>query len=429
MKSLFLSLLFLAPLARAQENAPVAVAPPEGRQLAITLPKGAPALVRDRRSVTLGGGRSLLRFPEVAQGDSLDESSLQLSLNRSVAVLRQESGNFSLPAYGLSAFVGKQITLLRPLGSAGERAVTGKLLQASNPVLLETAEGVLLNPPGVWVLPRAGASDTRSNSGDSFQWLVEAAQGGSFPIEATYATSNLSWAARYTATLAPARDRLSLRGWLSLTNSTQTAFPNATLTLRDANGVAFEWPRAVTIPREGTQLAYVAADVPVKETLIYDNGAPFLQPINGANPQRAMTLENSLANGLGVYLPQGALSLWQGEAGQTLRLDRTPNWGGFRPDDVIGVPLGAESSITIDRYIASSKLLNPVTREVVVAWKVAAQNGSSNVTIIDNVPPRFKLTSATQKPVSVANNRLRFEVNVTANMPVEFRYTVEVPAS
>ena len=428
MKKIALISLFLTPAAFAQD-APLVVAPAAGDlQISIPFAPGQPSLVRDRRVVSLPTGRSTLRFSDAPS--ALDKASLQLGIDRSVAVLSQKSGVLSDNSFDLTSFVGKQIALLRPLGSAGEKGVTGKLLRASSPVLLETGEGILLDPPGVWLLPREPNSNLGAGAANGFQWLLEAARGGEWTADALYATPHLGWNAGYIATLSPARDRLSLRATLNFQNGSGASFRDAKVSLRDEDGTAFAPPRAVTLGAGETPQILAATDVAVQETLIFDaeNGRRFDAVIQNAHPQRSMTLENSAPNGLGIYLPVGTLALWQGDGAATLRLDKIAKWGGFWPDALISVPLGTENSVSISRFIASSKLLNPITREIVVAWLVTTESGSPRVTIIDNLPPRFKLTGATLKPVAASDNELRFETQISSDKPVEFRYTVEVPA-
>lgn len=438
MKFLPLSLLaplIWAPIAAAQNSAPVAVAPvavapAANRQIALTLTKNLPALVRDRRTVSLPTGRASLRFPEVPTGDALDADSLQLSLDGAVKVLRQDGAIAAAPGYGLANFVGKTVSLLRPQTGGGEKSLVGTLLSAASPVLLETPEGVLLNPTGVWVLPREGRENAAPGGAGGASWQVESSRAGDFAADLLYATPKLGWSARYAATLSPERNRLNFRGWLAFENGTGAAFPAVEMSLRDGNGTVFSGPRGANLGLGETQIAYVAADVPVAESLIFatPGGAPFSQSIGGAHPQRSMTLENSTQNGLGTYLPQGSLALWQSGADRALRLDKVASWGNFSPADIISVPLGVEPTIFIDRTIASSKLLNPVTREITVAWKITTGGAARALTILDNVPARFRLTGATLKPATVVNNQLRFETNVSASTPVEFRFTVEVPA-
>ena len=61
----------------------------------------------------------------------------------------------------------------------------------------------------------------------TLRWLVNAAQGGANQVELTYLTGGITWSADYNVLLATDNSRLDLNGWVTLSNTSGTAYPNA----------------------------------------------------------------------------------------------------------------------------------------------------------------------------------------------------------
>jgi hypothetical protein len=411
------------PAAAQTNDGQVAVASAE-RRVEITLPKDQTALVRDQRAVHLDAGRSRLRFFEVPTAATLDLASLQLSVGKGVHVLDQRRDASTAETLNLSQFLGRKLTLLRQIGDT-EKPVTGTLLR-TNPLLLDTPDGVLLNPEGIWVLPKDGIPNSTNPTGTFLEWPVETPQAGDYNPELLYATTGLNWSASYSARLNQTQDRLAFRGWLSIANSTGAAYPGTRLHLADKENVRWDWPAPVTINREGATLLLADAEVPVERRLIYTN-QQFGQPINIAYPNRSVSFQNSAANGLGTYLPLGPITLWsQDEDGHILLTKGTDDItrNGVKTDKWLTLAFGIDTNLRLSRDV-KSRLLNPVTREWTITWTLEATDKGvpRKVSVYENLPFGATITESSQKP-EAEEGWQRFDVQIEPKQKVEVKYVV-----
>src|SRR3569833_1859106 len=157
---------------------PVAVATASGAQVRLTVAQDGASLAADRRTATLPGGRCLVRMPAVAA--RLDPASIQPQFTGpgKVEVVEQRFRyDLGDSRSALKRYVGQTVQLHRPAGPA----VTGTLLSTNDTLLLETTDGVLINPEGTFSVPRveAGVAVT-----PTLEWLVDAPASGTYTDEA-----------------------------------------------------------------------------------------------------------------------------------------------------------------------------------------------------------------------------------------------------
>lgn len=416
-----LFLLGALPAAAQTPDGPVVV-PSGQRQIEITIPRDQSSVVRDQRTVHLDAGRSRLRFFEVPTAASLDLASLQLSIGQGVRVLDQRRDDGAAEALNLSCFLGRKVTLLRQIGDT-EKPVTGTLLRTS-PVLLDTAEGVLLDPPGTWLLPKEAISNSAEPVGTFLEWPVEAPQAGDHNPELLYATKGFNWSASYSARLNQAHDRLSFRGWLALSNDTGAAYPGTKLHLITKEGKRWDWPEPVNLNRDGAVLLLADADVPVQRRLTYYNH-DFDRAFQSEKPSRSVAFKNNTANGMGLYLPAGPITLWSQDEDGNLLLSKADAIGsGVNPDGDIALAFGTDDNLFVSRDI-KTRLLNPVTREWTVTWTITATKKGvpRTLSLHDRLPSDAKITESSQK-LNPTDFGLDFDVTVAPEQTIQMKYVI-----
>lgn len=411
--------------ARAQG---VVTAPTEGAGVRITVAQEGPSLVSDRRTVTLPAGRSWVRVPGVAA--RLDPKSAEPVFSGSgrVEVLEQRFRYDTADQAGvLRRYVGSQVTLLR----AGLPPLTGTLRTADDVVVLETAEGLLVNPAGTFSVPNAPNFAAQP----VLEWLVEAAAGGQYALETRYATTGLQWSATYRASLNAAHDRLTLRGWLNLQNDSGTEFRGAMLTFRagktGAGGGTYGYARPVDLPRkEAQQLSYVSAtELPVTEELVFfaaEAQPNFVQPYTGA-PQLALRLQNSAGAGLGASLPGGPISLWDTAADGSLRTVAERALPPLVRDQRFTLTLSPATGIQGARTQVAQRQLNPLTDEHTIQVELTnTRTEAVTVSVLERLPPNAKLTDSSVPGVPGAPGLVEFRVPIPAGAKAVLKYVVEV---
>lgn len=400
---------------------PVITAPPDTAQVRLTIPQSGSALVRDRRTVNLPAGKTLVRFPGVAA--QLDANSVQPVISGGkINVLEQRfrhDKNITEQSI-LRRYIGTVVTLQR----VDQPAVKGTLLLTEGVLLLDTADGLLVNPQGTFLVPRL----TDPIATEPFlEWNIDAPAPGAYGIEARYATTGLTWQANYRALFNTAGDRMSLNAWLTISNSSGADFRQAQISLSEYPGIKINQP--VDLLRgESRQLSYFAGDeiTVTPEFIFYDMGSnrDFTKS-HQASPQIMVRLPNTKEAGLGFDLLPGQLDVWRTENdGSLQRLSQSPL---SVVDSRLWIPRGLASSLTVTRSAAATRQLNPVTKEHTIQITVGNRSSIEHtVSVVERLPYNAKLTESSTKPVMIEDNLTEFKVIVPADGTATVKYVVEV---
>jgi hypothetical protein len=235
---LALALIFALP-AHAQDERPSTAA--EQTALAVTIYNGDLALVKDARKVRLNNGDNLLAWRDVSARMQPETALLRATDGRKLTLLEQNF-DFDLltPQKLLEKSVGENVRVIRTQPITGaEYSEYASVLAANNGVVLQFKDRVETGIPG-----RLGFSavpgtlrdrptlsmlfNTEVPTSTGFLGANTAADNG---LELSYLTGGLTWKADYVAELSAKEDSIDLNGWVTLTNTSGTAYPNARLQL------------------------------------------------------------------------------------------------------------------------------------------------------------------------------------------------------
>ncbi len=411
-------------------DAPLAAPPIVARDLTVEVVGNTIALVRDARPLTLANGANRLRLAGIPAA----RTTLGLSVSPRVRILR-ELGERLPPSvavenFDLSKFLGQKITILRVVGNE-EKPATGTLLSLQ-PLLLETADGVLLNPSGQFVLPSsagkalpgAAAAASDDNKAEP-EWILGAPASGSYVAEYRYQLKGLSASPLYTATLQG--ELVRLEGVMLVQNDLGEA------TTRDLRGhslvvaggtVRFAAP--VQLNPGLNSFGFASGEAPLQARFSFRRSTPFEQSFQNALAARSVFIENTAQNGLGVFLPTGRLvlnrTIQQNGAPTTSLLSQSDNWGGFAPGGQIDLPLGPSDSVKVSRTV-TSRLLNPVTREWTVEFSVQSDQ---TLALLEPIPDNARLGETSPKPNTKERSVLSW-ILPPSNDPISVKYVVETP--
>jgi hypothetical protein len=226
MKRLMLfGLLLVSGAALAQET------PTPTNGVSLTVYNTGSALVQDRRTFALNAGQTVLNFTDVAA--TIDPTSV------SFVSLTDPTGTYVLEQNYVYDLVNSQALLDRYLDQTIEYTArdgtvyTGQLLSGrGGDIILREASGE------VRVLKLSEARDIKFPAlpdglitRPTLRWLIESATGGEQQVELTYLANGLTWTSDYTVLLGANNRRLDLNGWITLTNTSGTAFTDAQLKL------------------------------------------------------------------------------------------------------------------------------------------------------------------------------------------------------
>src|SRR3989440_3717790 len=201
------------------------------QSVAITIYNENLALVKDTRRVTLEAGPNRLALREVS-GRMRPETAQLRSLSQPGALtLVEQNFDFDLltPAKLLEKYVGRTVRVVKTHPTTGAESIeTATVLAASNGVVLRIGDRIETGLPGRIVYDGVPAN---LRDRPTLVTDLNVARGGAQTAELSYLTGGLSWRADYVAELNAADNALDLNGWVTLTNQSGTAYPNARLQL------------------------------------------------------------------------------------------------------------------------------------------------------------------------------------------------------
>jgi hypothetical protein len=334
---------------------------PASDGVAIAIYNQGTALVRDRRTFDMVQGGNIINFTDVAAViDATSVNFSSLSDATGTTVIEQ---NYVYDLVDSSALMERYLDQRIRVTADDGTVFEGQLLSGRNgEIILRKDNGEVV------VLSMAQARDVQFPqlpegliTRPTLRWLVNAAQTGANQVELTYLTGGITWSADYNVLLATDNSRLDLNGWVTLSNSSGTAYPNAIVKLIagdvnrapdaemmmmdeaamvmpasapfEGNDVQqreffeyklYEIGRPVTIGNNETkQVEFVAgANIPAHTFYVYDSSPAFYGYYNVipdqyygqtgvTDVQNYLEFTTDEENGLGADLPAGRIRVYQ----------------------------------------------------------------------------------------------------------------------
>ncbi|NDP48188.1 MAG: DUF4139 domain-containing protein [Sulfuriferula multivorans] len=439
--------------------------------VAVTIYNDNLALIKDARRVSLVTGANQLAWREVSAQMRPETAQLRNLTNPGGFRLQEQNFDFDLltPEKLLEKYIGREVSVIRSHPTTGvETRETAIVLSTNNGVVLKFADRIETGVPGR--LAFSGVPDTLRDKPTLVILLVNE-KAGPQNLELSYLTSGLSWRADYVAELNAIDNRLDLNGWVTLTNQSGAAYPNAKLQLvaGDLNRVrdAQPLPRSVmtmaaksdaaemqqeslfeyhlyTLQRPTTlkenqtkQVALMsAAQVPVKKEYLLTGANYYYTGQHGDLGQKmkvGVFVEfSNKGEGLGIPLPKGIIRIYkkdsQGNAqfvGED-RIDHTPK------NETVRLKLGDAFDVTADRKQTDFQKLAGTTRTNYVfesAYEIVLKNAKSEavtVTVREPMPGDWSMVSESQVHTKAASGTAEWQVKVPAEGTATLTYRVRV---
>ena len=443
------------------------------RTLALTVYNQDLGLVKDLRPLELEAGINEVRFSDVPSG--IDATSVHLStLGAAELAFLEQNYEYDLVSSRklLQKYVDQTITLTTTEG----QEISGTLLSGADDIVLATEDGIRvirLDQVQQFAFP---ALPEGLITRPTLVWLVNAATGGTVPVQVTYLTSGITWRANYVAMLSADDDAVDITGWVTVDNRSGATYPDAKLKLvagevnvvqeqqfvKDvmverelamAAGVPavtereffeyhiYEVERPVTVRDNQTkQIEFVqVADVPVEKVLVYEP-QPGLRPVYGAfynsqgygvtsdkTVQVRIEFMNSEEGGLGIPLPKGVVRVFKEDidggaefVGEDA-IDHTPK------DELISLLLGEAFDVVGERVQTAYQQRGD--REVIETIEITIRNHKAEDITVHAIEHLYRaqdseITAATLEYELLDASTARFLVEVEAEGEATFEYTV-----
>lgn len=440
--------------------------------LAVTIYNEDLALVKDNRQIKLMNGLSTLSFRDVS-GQIKPETALLRSLlpNSSLQVLEQNF-DFDLltPQKLLEKHVGQQVTVIHSHPVTGaETQEVATVLSAQEGVVLKIGQRIETGIPG-----RIVYADVPDQLKDRPTLTTQIQYKGAeqTSLELSYLTGGLQWKADYVAELSNKEDAIDLSGWVTLTNTSGTAYPNAKLQLvaGDVNRVReairpktmmmraeamvedaampteqglleyhlYTLPRITSINDQQTkQVALLSAQhIPARKSLVLigaDNGyqAQSRAPEKNQKVQVFVEFDNKESSKLGLPLPKGTMRVYQKDqdgAAQFVgedQIDHTPK------NDTVRLKLGNAFDVTADRQQTDFKNLTKANQTPVYesAYAITLHNAKKEDVTVNVQEPLngdWKMLSESHPHQKTAAHQASWQLRVPAEGTATLKYRVQV---
>jgi hypothetical protein len=197
------------------------------RDLSLTIYTNDLALVQDRRTLDLTGGRQRIEFQDVSAQIRAETAALAAP---DLSIVEQNF-DFDLltPAKLMEKAVGQEVTLVRVNTATGAETREKALVLATNGgVVLKIGERIeVLRDDGLPVRVIFDKVPENLRARPTLSVTVNASKSGSRPVQLSYLTPGLGWKADYVALFSEADSKLDVQGWVTLTNSSGTTYEDA----------------------------------------------------------------------------------------------------------------------------------------------------------------------------------------------------------
>ena len=445
------------------------------KEVAVTIYNENLALVKDRRTIVLPAGESVLAFREVSGMMRPETALLQNSSEQNGLVVIEQNFDFDLltPQKLLEKYVGKKIGVVKTHPTTGEETVEdATVLSSNNGVVLRVGDRIETGFSG----GRLIFPDVPDNLRDKPTLVMQLASSkeSAQDLELSYLTGGLNWQADYVAELNSAESRLNLLGWVTLTNTSGTSYKNARLQLvagdvhqvqpifekkyrEQAVDIAYaaEAPRMAeeslldyhlyTLDRKTNilenqtkQVSLLQADniASSKEYLLkgqdyyYRNRAGDL----GTRVKVAIYLsfENTKPENLGLPLPKGIVRVYKQDSSGAVqfvgedRIDHTPE------NETVRLMLGYAFDITADRKQTDFKKLAGFGEYNYVfesAYRIELKNGKDEevvVRVVEPMPGDWQIISENQPHKKISSSEAEWFITIPAKGSAELLYRAKV---
>lgn len=441
-------------------------------ELAITVYNSDIALVRDVRQLQIAPGTANLRFMDIAATVNPATVHFRSLTEPSRVRVLEQNYEYDLlePDKLLRKYVGRDVTLVRsrqqdgstvqeevkarllsynaaPVWKIGDEIVTG--LHADHIRFPELPETLFSRPTLIWTVENEGAARHR--------------------VEASYLAGKLAWNADYVLTVLRDDKAADLNGWVTLSNSSGTAFRNARLQLvaGDLNRVRQVMNKMVAMEAD---MARAAAAPPMaqeafsdyhlytlgRKTTINNNQTKQVSMLEGSGVpvQKRYVVEgqqfyyrnvghpgsplkdvvqvfyqfkNEAKSGLGMPMPAGVVRVYQEDSKGAVqfvgedRINHTPK------DEMLNLKIGNAFDVVCERKQTDFEKISSGVYEV--EYEITLRNHKAvPVTVEVNEPigGTWRMLQTTHAHTKTDAWAARFEVPVAKDGEATLRYRVRV---
>jgi hypothetical protein len=444
------------------------------QSVAVTIYNENLALIKDTRRVTLEAGPNRLALREVSGRMRPETASLRSLSHPGALTLVEQNFDFDLltPQKLLEKYVGRTVRIVKTHPTTGAESLeSATVLAANGGVVLKIGDRIETGLPG-----RIVYDGVPPNLRDRPTLVTELAsqRAGLQTVELSYLSGGLAWKADYVAELNATDTALDLNGWVTLTNTSGTAYPNAKLQLvagevnrvRDEMKLAARQSRAMgaaeapasqmqqeslfeyhlyTLGRptsiadnQTKQVALLSAGgVPVVKELVLQGSDYYYRSSLGSTGQKMkvgvfVQFENRDSSRLGLPMPKGVVRVYKKDGSGNAQfvgedaIDHTPK------NEKVRLKLGEAFDVTADKKQTDFRRREQASNASYVfesAYEIVLRNAKKEpVTVVvrEPVPADWRMLEESARHAKVAAGTAEWRVQVPSEGSTVLRYRVLV---
>ena len=428
-------------------------------KLSITIYNSNIALVQDQRTIEIPAGRTRLEFKDVSA--AIRPETVTLSAPGATIIEQNFDYDLLTPDKLMEKAVGQQVRIVRTNPGNGQQVTeSATVLAVNDGVVLKIGDRIeVLRDDGVPTRVIFDKIPENLRARPTLSVTVEAAKAGPRPATLSYLTSGLTWKADYVALFDDAAGKLDVQGWITLTNTSGTAFVDAetqlvagqtsrTMGYRDATsgGMArggagtergtqasvgdlyiYPLPERTTIAQNQTkQVSFLdAKGVPAAK--VYRYQAQGLRSRDQPDHvETVLEFTNSSAAGLAAQLPQGVVRIYmRGPDGAPKfigenNIDHTPQ------GSHLAIPLGEAFDVTVQPTLVSTESVDKTHTRYVMRYDFkSARDTPVSVSLEQGgFSGRPKIEKESQASRRIDAGTLAWDVAVPARGETSLTFTV-----
>lgn len=418
-----ISIMALAGLAAgAQANDPADAHPDTSKELSLTIYGDGRALVEDVRDLRFSGGEQVVELPGVSSA-ILPQS---VTVNAANMEIIEQNFDFDLltPAKLMQKAVGEYVQIVKTNPATGrEERETAKVLSVNNGVVIQVGDRIEVlrddNIPTRVVFPKVPenlrASPTLSLRVD--------ARAGTREANMTYISSGLSWKSDYVVLFNEAAKQMSLQGWATIDNTTNTTFHDAELSVvagyvgtgnnnrynnrnnygqrrggieagsaeRIGDNYLYPLPGKTTLAsKQKKQISFVNAEAIAAEKVYEYRNWNFTGNGQPANVESRIAFSNSAATGMGEALPAGTVRVYMEDQRGKAQFVGEDQIGHIAAGSDISMKIGDAFDITVKPTLVKSNNVNRKVTEYEMLYEVRNASKTDRVVhIYQDLPSRW----------------------------------------
>lgn len=436
------------------------------KNLSIAIYNENRALIKDTREANLQMGLNNISFSNIS-ANIIPESAL---LNGKGIQTKEQNFNYDLLTLNslLKKAVGKTVNVEYINPKSGEKETnTAELLAYNNgQPILKINDKIEANYPGRIIF---NSIPENLISEPTLSLDILSKQSGKQNIDLSYLTTGLSWSANYVAELNTDETKMSLNGFITLSNNSGIPYENASLQLvaGDVHLVnqymaarKFAAPRmndavfmeaaatgmpsvdnlsdfyVYTLPnktnllsQQTKQVALLSnSDISIQKSYVFDNNLmPYSDELKNIKPTIFFSFDNKKENQLGIALPKGVIRLYKEQGLNGLLFIGEDNINHTANLEPVKLEMGQAFDVFADAKRTEFTQLSKTAAEA--AYKITFTNGGKKevkVTIYQNFNSNFKIVSQTKPSTQETSNRVKWELTIPAEEKLVFTYKVQI---